>query len=864
MRGGGGGASVPFLVLLLFLSLPPLPLRGQVDPATLEDGLFELFVERIGPRTTLVTFVDPVGRVFIPLRPVLEHAGIPVGVAGGRWVLEWPRGVWRTELDATAGIVRVGDAPPRALPADAWLALGEEVYLLPEVLAALLEADVGVRWSDLMILVTGNTAFPAAFRTDAEADRMRARARARDGGPDPWEALPFSALSGGAALTWGLSVAGVEGEEPRGVGRLALGGSVLGGALEGGGGLAFGVDAEPAVRERFIRYTRPLRAGPWVRQMEMGSILPGGTLGRRLWGGAVSNDPLLPERYFGEAVISPAVPAGWEFEVYQGDFLVGISDGDDPAGLRAPLNYGNTPIRVRLLGPAGQVVEQELLYLVPAGRLRAGDLRYALGAGRCQDGGCDAYGWGEVRLGLLDGLTVGGGVDRFRPEPGVVGGEEETTPWATLVAAPLPSLAVDAFHQPGILTRGSLQWAASSRTTLSGSYAWSRPRDGVGLRVAGWQGQVALNTPLRLGGPRPFSIRLLLRGEERDRVGGWRATTSSMLGGAFLSVDWESGLQARDLVTARGFTPLIGRVKGLRDLSLTSSVGGTREGVELVEAGFSARPLPWGVLTGSVRLRRGEQEQFILGFTTRSRLGYTQARGASAARSSYLLAADGGLALNGPYEPLLLPFQSVGRAGVEGVVFQDLNGNGVWDQGEPPVPGVRVAVRGIPVVTDDRGRFRVWELQPWEATAAAVDSLSLDPGWVPSPRELVFRPAPNLFTPLALPVVRTRELAGGVVREPGGGGVGGVSVEFLDDEGAVVLTARTYSDGALYVDRIPPGTYRVRVGEASSRALGGRVEPSEIPLLVPFEGDDLIRVPLFRVLPAEPPPTGPRSPPEGS
>ncbi len=131
----------------------------------------------------------------------------------------------------------------------------------------------------------------------------------------------------------------------------------------------------------------------------------------------------------------------------------------------------------------------------------------------------------------------------------------------------------------------------------------------------------------------------------------------------------------------------------------------------------------------------------------------------------------------------------------------------------------------------------------------AVDSLSVDPSWVPAPREVLLRPSPNLFNEVSLPLRRTREVIGTV--ELGGDTphpLAGVAVEIRDESGRLVATERTFSDGVYYFQRIPPGRYTVGVASASLEALGA---PGTAPLRLEIAAgtDAPVEVPVLRVEP---------------
>jgi hypothetical protein len=73
------------------------------------------------------------------------------------------------------------------------------------------------------------------------------------------------------------------------------------------------------------------------------------------------------------------------------------------------------------------------------------------------------------------------------------------------------------------------------------------------------------------------------------------------------------------------------------------------------------------------------------------------------------------------------------RRVVTGVVFQDRNGNGIRDSGEPGVPGIVVHRGSETTVTDANGEYR---MVSGSTARAEIDDRSLPQGWLQSPRLL--------------------------------------------------------------------------------------------------------------------------------
>ena len=74
-----------------------------------------------------------------------------------------------------------------------------------------------------------------------------------------------------------------------------------------------------------------------------------------------------------------------------------------------------------------------------------------------------------------------------------------------------------------------------------------------------------------------------------------------------------------------------------------------------------------------------------------------------------------------------------GQRFMNGVVFQDRNGNGMRDDGEPGVPGIVVRRGTETAVSDGRGEFR---FTPGANGAIEIEPRSLPEGWLQSPRPL--------------------------------------------------------------------------------------------------------------------------------
>jgi len=176
-------------------------------------------------------------------------------------------------------------------------------------------------------------------------------------------------------------------------------------------------------------------------------------------------------------------------------------------------------------------------------------------------------------------------------------------------------------------------------------------------------------------------------------------------------------------------------------------------------------------------------------------------------------------------------FGVTGDASLSGSVWNDIDGDGVIDPGEPGVPGVTVVVTWdgpdgpveIPVVTGPDGAWDLPTLPPGDYEVE-LDDTTIPAGTSPT--------TPTDVT-VALPVGGSEVVDIGVaefvslgsivwIDNDGDGipdadepGIHGVIVNLYDAEGNLVASASTDTDGNYLFEDLAPGTYRVEIDPAS-------------------------------------------------
>ncbi|MBV9773260.1 MAG: hypothetical protein JO040_04885, partial [Gemmatimonadetes bacterium] len=599
-------------------------------------------------------------------------------------------------------------------------------------------------------------------------------------------------------------------------------------------------------------YRRGFPDSPLLRQVEVGDIVMGGALLRSVHGVNVTNARIVREQLFGQVLLTPDVPQGWEYEVYQNGELLGFSEGATRTPVSVPLRYGNTPLQVRMFSPAGQEVVSEVLYQVPPTQLRPGRVEYSAGAGVCPNHGCDYLGYATVDAGLARWLTVSGGFEATSDSL-----RRAVLPQGSVNMAWLSGWAAQFQAARSSFIRGNLGYYGNSPVTGALSAGINDPGSGqlsvIPLTTRRWYSESLLAA--RFPG-RVHSVRLEARAEgpvdgASDR---WRALTSFDLPRSNLEASYEyDRYQDGGLFTLGGLFLTSSRGPlWLRNRPVGASVGFGERGVQLLQGTFTLQPQRAGYLALAARwdLRRSAPALSV-GYSLAAGVARTQARVATNPAGGVVATAvvSGALAYDGHGLVYPLVYGGVRDAGVSGVVFYDQNGNGVLDAGDRPVPGVEVRVGSSRARTDAAGGYRTWNVVPYEISSVSVDTLhGIDPSWIPLTRAAFIRPTPHLYNHVDFPLVRTRELAGTLVAGDGVPTVSGVTLELRERTSGRTETIVSFSDGEFYVSRVRPGEYELRVAESSLRALKARAEPAVVRFTVPAQGEEtVVDLPTLRL-----------------
>ena len=799
--------------------------------------------------------VTPRGKFLVPVQAMLDPLAVPYRVAADSGVLRVtrPAGIGTASLWWSRQR-RIEVATIAPLDSDDVHVDGTRVFVAANRLAELIEGRIDVDVGTLSIEVGRSGGFPAQIKLDARQRRRQEAMLASAEDEDAPSGVPFRGRTGAGVVEWAMGGPLSRSNAPSTVdlrggmglmgGMLQLHGMMSVGAAEGGAQLA----------NRELTYRRVFPGRRWLHQVQLGNVLGEGAEARPMQGITLTNAPFVRGLRFDDVAFSRPLPPGWEYEVYEGARLVGFADDNRTAPMSIPLRYGTTPLRIRLYGPAGEVVESSVSYVIPIEQLRGGEWQYAAGAGRCVQQ-CSGMWYADVRHGVSRALTVQAGADARRDSAW-----GSVRPYGAVSYLPAAGWTAGIQARRASYIRASVQ--SFTDTHLSGDVmaGLNMPGEGGVAITADADAMWFAQSTMRIRGilprltQRAFLLSSRLEAPQHGGQGRWDVSATAPIRVGMLEVGLQSDPFAVADTSARAallrVAPTIwlgnGVFQRLPSPVLRLEAGMQRGGLVQWEGAISVQP---GRGFVSVAMRHapglGGTQLTVSGSYA---LGLGRVIGRMLRHGQQLdggYSASGAVAFGSVRHATPLEYGGLGLSGVEGHVFRDVDGDGKLGGADEPVAGAAVRVGGLVTRTDTRGRYAMWNVLPYEAVNVRIDTLSLeDPGWVPALPARALRPSPQQYTQVEFGLVRTRELTGALVPGAKLATTAGVGLELRDVEGGALYTARTFSDGAFYFSRVRPGRYRLTLAPSSAKALGISTPP-QVDVVIAGDAETVVEVPAI-------------------
>lgn len=817
----------------------PAPLAAASTPAAsqrvaAEPVLIELQLGRIANRT--VEAYRAGDQALVPLSAFFELAELRSSrrADGAIEAMVQPGNV-PLVLEPASRTLRLGGEKLSLAP-DEMVATDHDVFVSTRVLARAFNLEWDVSWPDLQVSVPEPGTLPVARRIRRES---LLRARLLSSSSPEYAGLRLglerSRLKG---LVFDYSLLTPTTGFGAGAYSTALGFDLFGGALSLGVQSQNGTGRPPRTE---ASWTGIWRESPWLSQVQLGDGISTGPRSRSLRGAAISNSPYTRPSILGNVPFTGQLGAGWTVEAYRGGRLIGF-DSVNALGqysFDVPVQYGENPLDFVAYGPFGEVREFNQTYRLRNEGLPARRFEYGLSAGDCRTDRCSATGNLDLRYGLSTRLTARAGLDQFwRDSVGSL-----THPYVGLLGSITNALTVEGEAVGRAVLRGVVRYEPSVNLSVQAeAHRFARGLTDPILTPQGRLSQTTLSAffrPVSRMGANYLEASL-------DRVhalGG--DLTSGRLGASFqvaeVRVIPTVRFQHQSITGAAAFDqtflgvntfvlphPSLGKVLGSMTARTTLEF---ERGVGAASAsGFVGMPLMRGLRaeTGATWFRGSRGPGFSLliaaelpsvrSYTTVTAGGGSRAMGSQYTTGSAIYnPSRGGLDFSGT--------PALSRGGVTGLVFLDLNGNGKFDAGEQPLPGVRVVVGPAFAFSGADGAYHVWDVLPYEPVPVTVDSATLaSPLWVPAFAAAMVEPAPNRYRRLDIPVLPGGVIEGRVVWRSGSGTTGGLVLVLSHRKSGERRLITTFGDGSFYTIGMRPGAWELAVDPRSLAAVHATAE----------------------------------------
>lgn len=570
---------------------------------------------------------------------------------------------------------------------------------------------------------------------------------------------------------------------------------------------------------------------------------------RQIRGATLSNLPFGRANETQAQTLRGSLPPGWTVELYQDGFLVDYRRADS-TGLylfdNVPLHMGNNELRLVFYGPYGERREETASFNLAESLTPPGELFYDV------SGGADLFDEPAASFaaeyGLINELSLAGGYSTLN----LYGAQRQYTSFGARGLAGPVFLRGDLVREgagglAGIVegqTRlGRVNVSATHQQLTPGFVSELYPRRENQLQTGD---ELALHRSFEATKRIPVDVRLsgardtYYGGERMLRLQN-RTSTVALETAVSHYVTWSNSSIGRT-ARADAAVALSRQVEPANDTRASAQFSyalhpaAVPSGFQLHlqsklayalvgQAGFSR------YFRGSSMTDLGIAREFpvvAVGLTTRythpgiwsgflnatTSLGYVE-------RQRHLYADAN-------------PFGNSGALLVK--AFLDLNGNGAWDGGEPPVQNAGIFVNQLSakVRTGRDGMAFVRDLPPYQPVNVGLSAGSLeDPSWVSTRPGVSIVPRPGRVAEVVFPVIPTGDIEGAVYFDRGADSrpLPGARVELLRPDGATERIVTSEYDGFYLFEKVPAGSYQVRVApEDVARMQGAPLEPKPVRL----------------------------------
>lgn len=551
-------------------------------------------------------------------------------------------------------------------------------------------------------------------------------------------------------------------------------------------------------------------------QLRLGSVSATGPGGVPIVGLSVSNAPWSRAPEFNILDVAGVLPPEWSIEAYRDGALVGFdtvgSSGDYM--LPIPVTYGDNSLKLIAYGPQGETMTFVQMIRARPGMLPKGSFEFAGSTGACMRSVCSFMMNLDLRYGVSPRWSVNWGATEYSWR----GGASATVhPYAGVAGIVAPGLTVGATAMKGLFSNVSVSWDPSEDIYINAEHQqYSKGESGKlmsgGIRNQSWLTAVikpkGIGVPIEVQGLRTQGISGV---NTFLRVGTVIQTDHATLR-PYVRSSIHSGSESRTFlgVDAIALAARLGAPRLSRWWMRSNVEISTKGRMEQGEIALSRGGAGGFTAEAGVRWNRlYSQPRFVLNLSRDlggMRLSSTAIGSGDGNVNALQYTASGLVRWNKAKKGVSSSSRAtLDDAGVAGVVYLDVNGNGKVDKGEPRIEGVAVTAGSYSAMTDKNGFFEVWGVAAGRLVTVRIDETTFEsPWWVPARDFLRVPTAPGRSVDTQIPIVIGGALTGSYTTESNNSRT---TFKVRHVESAREYDIDIYSDGSVYLMGMLAGMY---------------------------------------------------------
>lgn len=582
-----------------------------------------------------------------------------------------------------------------------------------------------------------------------------------------------------------------------------------------------------------------------LRQVMVGKIAPQATatLFAPVVGMQVTNTPTTYRRSFGTYVLSNRTEPNWMVELYVNNVLVDYVRADAAGFFRfeVPLVYGNSSVKLRFYGPYGEERTTEQNINIPFNFLPKGQFEYTASAGMVEDSLHSRYARAAFNYGLGKRVTLGGGAEYLSS---VTSGKY--MPFVNASVRLASNLLVSGDYVYGVRMKQVLSYRLPSDLQFELMYSRYKKGQKAINNTFLEERRAMVSYPFRGKRLSLFSrltvYQILLPPSKNLRATQY-TTTEALFSGILFGVNTNFTTYA---MFVGGTKPYV-----YSNLSSTFRLPAKLIFTPQVQYEYNQHKLI--AVKGEVGKYLSSKGFVNVFYEDNIKSGF---RGAgiglrydfSFAQTSFsarrnndihttVQSARGSLLFNGRQKLLNVNNRSsVGKSGFIIVPYLDVNGNGVRDQQEPKVHGLKVQVNAGRIKYNERDTtVLITDLEAYISYTVKLSTAGFDHiAWQIKNKTLSIGANPNQVRLVEIPVAVLGEVSGMVFVDRGKEqkGQGRILVAIYDSAGRLVGQTLTEADGFFSYTGLRPGSYTARIDAEQLRKLHFTASPGAIPFSI--------------------------------